>query len=660
MNFRFKSKVISLLVFYGLLIGAIIPVFALDTGSSESDNIFEKLTVDVSSDQKYVPGEILVKFSPGASEEKIKNINAVHGTQVTYTSPYAGFKILKIPKTKTVEEMVEIYSKNPNVEYAVPNAITNAFMVPDDSLYKYQWNFKAFKNGVGGGINLEPAWDISTGNEVIVAILDTGVAYETYDNYIIAPDLENTNFVPGYDFVNNDAHPNDDNGHGTHVAGTIAQSTNNGRGVAGVAYDCSIMPVKVLAGNGSGTLQGLVDGIYYATNNKTDIISMSLGFPPGYYPGQALDDSLNYAYTNGVTIVAAAGNDNKGVVSYPAAYEKCIAVGATRYDGKRAYYSNYGNALDIVAPGGDVRVDQNKDGYVDGILQNTFGGDPTQFSYYFYQGTSMATPHVSGVAALLIAEGAEGSDQVRAAIQNTAIDLGTSGWDQYYGYGLVNATAALEYITPISDNIKPTISNVGATASTSSATVTWNTDEASSSIVRYSKDKNSFIGNSFIEVSDTAKITAHKVELTGLASATTYYYEVLSADAAGNIAVDNNSGEYYSFTTSESSGYVYIDNVQVTTNSRLTGKNVFVSATAVVTVLDNDKNPIKGATVSGYWSGAATDTDSALTNENGKATVYSNEVKYKSGTLTFTFTANNVSHTIPWNGTVKSEAGTYP
>lgn len=165
-----------------------------------------------------------MKFKPGVSEEKIKNINAGHGMQVTYTSPYAGFKILKIPAAKTVEEMVEIYSKNPNVEYAIPNAIMNAFMVPNDPYYgTYQWNFKAFETGVGGGINLEPAWDISTGNGVIVAVLDTGVAYEDYSIYRKAPYLANTNFVPGYDFVNNDAHPNDDNSHGTHVAGTIAE-----------------------------------------------------------------------------------------------------------------------------------------------------------------------------------------------------------------------------------------------------------------------------------------------------------------------------------------------------------------------------------------------------------------------------------------------------
>jgi serine protease len=649
MNFRLKSKVIPLLVFYGLLIGAIIPVSALDTGDSESNNIFEKLTVDVSGDQKYMPGEILVKFSPGVSEEKIKNINAVHGTQVTYTSPYAGFKILKIPTTKTVEEMVEIYSKNPNVQYAVPNAITNAFVVPDDSLYKYQWNFKAFKNGVGGGINLEPAWDISTGNGVIVAVLDTGVAYETYDSYIMAPDLENTNFVPGYDFVNNDAHPNDDNGHGTHVAGTIAQSTNNGIGVAGVAYDCSIMPVKVLAGNGSGTLQGLIDGIYCATNNKTDIISMSLGFPSGYYPGQALDDALNYAYTNGVTIVAAAGNDNKGGVSYPAAYEKCIAVGATRYDGKRAYYSNYGDALDIVAPGGDVRVDQNRDGYGDGILQNTFGEDPTQFSYYFYQGTSMATPHVSGVAALLISRGANGPDEVRSAIQNTAADLGTSGWDQYYGYGLINAKAALDYIQGQQPVNNPPVAEAGGPYTGITGTAVAFDGSASSdsdgSIVSYNWDFGD--GN-----------TGSGVTLEHIYSTAGKYTATLTVkDDKNEVGTDTSSVEVIDQTSENT---INISGVDVTVSNRTEGRYTYVSAKALVTIKDRNINPIEGATVSGSWSGATTDLDSDTTDEYGAVVLKSDEVKYKNKKLTFTFTVNEVNYTIPWDGTVKSGTRTYP
>jgi serine protease len=653
MSFRLKSKIVPLLVLYGLLIGAIIPVSALDTANSESYNVFEKLTVDVAVDQKYVPGEILVKFNPGVSEEKIKNINTGNNAQVTYTSPYAEFKILKIPPTKTVEEMVEIYSKNPNVEYAVPNAITNAFMVPNDPLYKYQWNFKAFETGVGGGINLEPSWDVSTGSGVIVAVLDTGVAYEDYSIYRKAPDLVNTKFVSGYDFVNNDTHPNDDNSHGTHVAGTIVQSTNDNYGVAGVAYGCSIMPVKVLDKEGSGSLQQLIDAIYYATDNNADVISMSLGFSPGYYPGEGLDNALEYAYNNGVTIVAAAGNDGTGTVSYPAANDKCIAVGATRYDGTRPDYSNYGNALDIMAPGGDLNVDQNGDGYGDGILQNTFDPttkDPEDFGFWFFTGTSMATPHVSSVAALLIAKGAKEPDQVRTAIQNSATDLGTSGWDPEYGYGLINAKAALDYIQGQTTVNNPPVAEAGdpyfGTTGTAIAFDGSGSYDSDGSIISYYWD---FDGDGSTDSYEENPTWIYE-------KAGTYTVTLTVTDNDNAVGTDTAT---VTVTDPASGSTIHVSEVSVETISRVAGKNTFVSARAVVTILDSNDAPVEGATVSGYWSGATRDLDSAVTNSTGEVTVYSDEVKYKSGTLTFTFTVNDVSHSIPWDGNATSGTRTY-
>ncbi|MDQ1275083.1 MAG: serine protease [Euryarchaeota archaeon] len=654
MSIRFRSEAVFILILYGLLMWSIIPVSAVNTVNSEDYNIFEKLTVDVPGDQRYVLGEILVKFSPGISEEKIRSINTGHGTQITYTSPYAGFKILKIPATKTVEEMVEIYSKNPNVEYAVPNAIANSFMVPNDPLYKYQWNFK---NGAGG-INLEPAWDMSTGktstgDRVIVAVLDSGVAYEDYSSYKKAPDLSNTNFVSGYDFVNNDAHPNDDNSHGTHVAGTIAQSTNNNYGVAGVACDCSIMPVKVLNKQGSGTLQQLVDGIYFATNNGAKVISMSLGYSPGYYPGQALDDALYYAYDNGVTILAAAGNDATGTVSYPAAYEKCIAVGAINSEGSLSDYSNYGEALDVVAPGGDG-IDRNGDGYGDGILQNTFNPttkNPKDFGFWFFSGTSMATPHISGVAALLISQRANGPDEVRAAIESTTKDLGANGWDTSYGYGLINAKAALDYIQGQPPANNPPVAEAGGPYSgitgTSIAFDGSGSYDSDGSIISYYWD---FDGDGITDSSEESpRWTYENAGIYTVTLTVTDNENAVGTDEATVTVTDPVSGDT-----------IRVSDVSVETSSKLAGKNTFVSATAVVTVVDSSGGTVEGATVSGSWSGATGDLDSALTDSTGKATVYSDEIKYKSGTLTFTFTVNDVSHTIPWDGTVKSETGTYP
>jgi subtilisin family serine protease len=258
--------------------------------------------------------------------------------------------------------------------------------------------------------------------------------------------------VDGWDFVNGDGHPNDDNGHGTHVSGTIAQTTNNGLGVAGVAPGVTIMPVKVLNPAGTGTYQWIADGIYYAVENGADIISMSLG---GSASSTTLEDAVAYAYNNGVTVFAASGNGGSDGIGddgcdYPAAYDDyVIAVGATQYDENRAPYSNYGSSLDIVAPGGNTGVDQNGDEYADGVLQNTFSETPVDWSYWFYQGTSMATPHASGVAALLLSvDSSLSPDQIRDVLESTAEDLGAAGRDNYFGYGLIDARAALESVSP--------------------------------------------------------------------------------------------------------------------------------------------------------------------------------------------------------------------
>jgi len=392
---------------------------------------------------KFVQDEILVKFKPAVSDDEIMKINRGLGIAEAHRT-YNGVIKLKVPEKK-LGEMIEAYKKLTAVEYAEPNYIAHTFAFPDDPpndpFFSLQWNMHDYTKG---GIQADTAWGFQTGEpSVVVAVVDTGVAYENNGRYAQAPDLANTVFVQGYDFVENDSHPNDDNSHGTHVAGTISQSTNNNIGVAGVAFNTAIMPVKVLNKNGSGTYTAIADGIKWAADKGAQVINLSLGGSSGSI---TLENALKYAHDEkGVTIIAAAGNDGKDTVSYPAAYDAyVIAVGATRYDKTRAYYSNYGPSLDLVAPGGDVNVDQNGDGYGDGILQNTF--NPTtkntkDFGYWFFQGTSMAAPHVSGVAALLIANGVTGPDNVRNVLQSTAKDQGDN--DQY-GYGLVDAYGALK------------------------------------------------------------------------------------------------------------------------------------------------------------------------------------------------------------------------
>lgn len=391
--------------------------------------------------REFVPGEIIVKFKAEASEETIAQIHQRHRAAHIYRSAVLGFRRIRIPDERTVQEMVELYRRDPAVEYAEPNYIAHAFMVPNDQYYRYQWNLD---NPAYGGISMEEAWDLqpNPGAGVIVGVVDTGAAYENFDAYALAPDLGGTLFVPGYDFVNDDTHPNDDEGHGTHVTGTIAQTTNNFTGVAGIAFGSSIMPVKVLDNTGSGTYSDVAEGIRFAADNNAQVINLSLG---GQSPSETLRLACEYAYSKGALIVCASGNDGRSSVSYPAAYDAfTLAVGATRYDDRKAYYSNYGKSLDLTAPGGDLRVDQNRDGYGDGILQQTFAsGQPTNFAYYFYQGTSMAAPHVSAVAALLVSKGITGPDNVRGILQSTAEDKGTKGWDKTYGWGIVDARKAL-------------------------------------------------------------------------------------------------------------------------------------------------------------------------------------------------------------------------
>ncbi|MBN2644921.1 MAG: S8 family serine peptidase [Desulfuromonadaceae bacterium] len=407
-----------------------------------------KLNITAARSQEMMPSELLVKFKSGVSANEIAALHARHGALELAVSRFSGVRRIKIPPGKAVADMVAAYAQNPNVEYAEPNYIAHAFMVPDDTYFLYQWHFEP--------INLEEAWDVSTGNGVVVAVVDTGIAYEDYQqpvqinrvkwgtiDYSHAPDLAQTGFVQGYDFINNDTHPNDDEGHGTHVAGTIAQSTNNNLGVAGIAFNASLMPVKVLDNTGSGSYDAIADGIYYAADNGADVINLSLG---GSSPSITLENALAYAYEEGVTIVCASGNDGYAdSISYPAAYDAyCLAVGATRYDDTVTGYSNRGSSLDLTAPGGDTSVDQDGDGYPDGILQQTFGDDPAAFDYYFYQGTSMAAPHVSGVAALLISQDPSRTpNEIRAILQESATDLGQPGWDPDYGWGRLDAAAAL-------------------------------------------------------------------------------------------------------------------------------------------------------------------------------------------------------------------------
>ncbi|MEL6441954.1 MAG: S8 family peptidase [Cyanobacteria bacterium J06621_8] len=302
-----------------------------------------------------------------------------------------------------------------DTEYIEANYIYHTLAVPDDPEYSKQWNFR--------NINIEPAWDETKGSGITVAVIDTGVSK--------VPDLKSTKFVPGYDFVNNKNDASDDNGHGTHVAGTIAQSTNNGYGVAGVAYEASIMPLKVLSGSGGGTIADIAEAIKFAADNGADVINMSLG---GGGASSMMEEAIKYAHNKGVVIVAAAGNEGRNAASYPARYPNVISVSATDAAGDKAPYSNFGAGVDISAPGGS---ETGK------IIQNTINPGTGQSVFAGFQGTSMAAPHVTGVAALIKATGVDNPEEVRDILQKSARKVQEDNLN-HFGSGHLDANAAVQ------------------------------------------------------------------------------------------------------------------------------------------------------------------------------------------------------------------------
>jgi serine protease len=412
----------------------------------------------------YRPGQVVVRYARGAGVSA--RAAAQRGSGVGSPKIFAPYtRVLHVRDGRSVPDAIAALRRRRGVVSATPNWIARASWVPNDpgragtpgGWEALQWNL-----GNVSGVDAPTAWDNliaaghAGGSGVKVAVLDTGVAYANRGRYKRSPDLGSKRFLQGRDFVDDDAYPNDENGHGTHVASTVAETANNGIGVIGVAYGARIMPVRVLDRLGEGDTAAISAGIRYAAKNGAQVINLSFEFGTVVTRDEIPDilSALRYARSRGVLVVGAAGNASEEAIAYPARSSDVLSVGATTEHLCLADYSNSGPGLDLVAPGGgpDADFPDDPDCRQDiqrgrDIYQMTFTDSVSTFGLPGgYRGTSMAAPHVSAIAALVIASGVLGPHPSPRAIElrlkRTARDLGPPGYDTRYGAGLVNAAAA--------------------------------------------------------------------------------------------------------------------------------------------------------------------------------------------------------------------------
>lgn len=381
----------------------------------------ENSGVDRSGDA--VDGMIAVDLKNDVTASDIAELEREYGLSLRPNSIFSDGERLEVAEVSPAREreILARLARDARVERAEPMALYRASFVPNDPLYaEKQWHLNR--------VAAERAWDYGCGEGVTVAVIDTGVACYDKGPFSRGSDLEGTRCGDGYNFIDDTPEAVDDQGHGTHVAGTIAQTTHNGKGVAGLAHCARLMPIKVLNKHGWGTLADVAEGIRYAADHGAHVINLSLGGPS---PAAILGEAVKYAVGKGVVVVAAAGNSGRSV-GYPAAYEGVIAVSATDQNDRIAWFSSRGPQVVIGAPG--VAVTQQT------ICE---GGRNKCELFGTFNGTSMASPHVAGAAALVVGQGVTDPGAVREALTRTAKPKEETN---LYGAGVLDAGAAVAHV----------------------------------------------------------------------------------------------------------------------------------------------------------------------------------------------------------------------
>jgi thermitase len=506
---------VTIVVLFGLVVAGMWPVTAKETqhlGADQDPTALPASVAGPSSNDEFKEGEILVKFRKGVSKLAVEDAPMRHGAAYELTLYGSDVELWRVPEGSELA-IIDDLNSDPTVEHAQPNYRYYALGTPNDPSFGNQW--------AHARINSTAAWDITTGSpDVTIAILDTGID-EGH------PDLS-AKIVAGKDYVDDDLNPHDENGHGTHVAGIAAAVTNNGVGIAGMNWQANIMPIRVLDRTGIGWTDDIAQGINWAYGQGARVLNLSLG---SRSDDPIVEGAVDDAYEAGALVVAAMGNcrtydppycPSANPTMYPAAYNQVMAVAATNLSDSYASFSQYGPHCDIAAPGGHSGIYSTMP--QDAVYLTT---DLGYSNYYDYlQGTSQATPHVAGLAALVwSAAPALTPTQVQNVIQQTALDLGDPGQDEDYGHGLIDAEAALQAVTPPP---APTLSPIDNADGDGDYLVNW-TDVANATSYTLEEDDDDAFPTPTVRYGGSASQFAVSGQGGG-----TWYYRARGANLGGN------------------------------------------------------------------------------------------------------------------------------